>query len=309
LNWQPSADMQAIKARASLYQAVRAFFLARDVLEVDVPLLGVAATVDPFIESLTTHVCGEPHYLQTSPEFFLKRLLAAGSGSIYSLGRAFRDGERGARHRPEFTLLEWYRIGWDEHQLMDELALLVDHVLPDTIVSKVTYRDLFLTHFSLDPHTASIDTLKRCALEAIDISLDDDNPTTWLDLLMAHCIEPHLPKGLVFIYDYPKAQAALAKVSADHSGRLVARRFEAYLNGVELANGYFELTDHKEQLERFRSDSEYRSSHQLPVLPYDRLLVSALEAGMPVCAGVAMGIDRLLMAVHAVAHIDEVMTF
>ncbi len=307
--WEPSATISALRTRAKIYKTIRDFFESRNVLEVETPILGRAATIDPFIESLTTKVMGERYYLQTSPEFFLKRLLASGSGDIYSLGKVFRQGERGRRHHPEFTMLEWYRVSWDEHQLMDEVADLILAFMPDLSVSKISYGEIFLQYLSVNPYQASFDQLKTVATSRIDIAFDVDDKSNCLDLLMTHCVEPLLPKGLVFIYDYPAEQAALARLGTNNQGDSVARRFEAYLNGMELANGYFELTDAVEQKKRFEKDSDYRIKNNLPEVPYDNQLIAALECGMPDCAGVALGIDRLLMLMCDTDNIRDVMSF
>ena len=307
--WQPTASLDTIKARAQLYRQLRDFFAKREVLEVETPILGQAATVDPFIESLHTRVLGELRFLQTSPEFFMKRLLAAGSGSIYSLGKVFRQGEQGRKHHPEFTMLEWYRLGWNEQQLIDEVAELFLQLMPELSVTKLSYRDCFKQFLQIDPHRASGETLKTLVLDHIDCQLENEPNDTWLDLLMTHCIEPNLPKGLVFIYDYPATQAALAKIDKDEQGQLVAKRFEAYINGMELANGYWELTDAVEQKNRFINDQNYKKKYQNNLLPYDKHLVAALESGMPECAGVAVGVDRLLMQVCGIDRLQEVLSF
>jgi len=307
--WQPTATLTTIKARAQLYKTIRQFFEARDVLEVETPILGKAATVDPFIDSLHTRVMGELRFLQTSPEFFMKRLLAAGTGSIYSLGKVFRQGEQGHKHHPEFTLLEWYRVAWDEQQLIDEVATLFLQLIPTLDVTKLSYRECFEKALGFDPHSASDEELKKTVLDNIDCDLNNEPRNTWLDLLMTHCVEPTLPKGLVFIYDYPATQAALAKIDKNNNSQLVAKRFEAYINRLEIANGYFELTDAVEQENRFIQDQSYKKKNQNNFLPYDKQLVAALKNGMPVCAGVAVGVDRLLMVMCGINTIQEVIAF
>lgn len=308
-SWQPSASLQTLKARAALNKTIRQFFDSRDVLEVETPILGKAATVDPFIDSLHTRVMGELRYLQTSPEFFMKRLLAAGSGSIYSLGKVFRQGEQGRKHNPEFTLLEWYRVGWNEQQLMAEVAELLVELIPNLTIKKLSYRDCFETHLGFDPHTLSDQQLKKITQEHINYDCQNEPRNTCLDLLMTHCIEPQLPEGLVFIDDYPATQAALAKIDQDAQGQLVAKRFEAYINGLELANGYFELTDAAEQENRFIKDQAFKKNYQNTFLPYDKKLVDALKCGMPECAGVAVGVDRLLMLLCNDNNIQNVLAF
>ena len=314
MSWQPSASLPALQQRARLYQLVREFFLSRQVLEVDVPVLSQYATVDPFIDSLQTQVLGRTEYLQTSPEFFLKRLLAAYQHDIYYLGKAFRQGERGRRHRPEFTMLEWYRVGWNEQNLISEVNELLALFFPEKPYSTYTYRDVFYRTLSIDPHKATTDELLQCALNAlygeIDNSLMNSDKNTLLDLLFTHCIEPQLPLGIVAISDYPASQAALAKIAKDTQGQPVAKRFEIYVDRIELANGYWELNDEAEQQLRFEQDLAYRRTHGLPALPFDHSLVDALSEGnMPDCAGVALGIDRLLMCWLETNDISDVVSF
>jgi lysyl-tRNA synthetase class 2 len=308
-SWQPSANIDMLKARATLYRVIRDFFEKRGALEVDTPILSQAATVDPFIESLVTEVCDKPYYLQTSPEFFLKRLLANSSGDVYSLGKVFRQGEQGKKHHPEFTLLEWYRVAWNEHQLMNELGTFMRLLMPKVIIEKISYQDLFLMHFNVDPHTVSLADMKRLVKKEIDITFELFDKPTCFDLLMTHCIEPKMPKALFFVYDYPHESAALASLGTNAKGQIVARRFEAYLNGLELANGYYELTDAIEQKKRFEKDVKYRHDNFLATVPFDKHLIMALESGMPACAGVALGVDRLLMVLGEKSSINEVLSF
>lgn len=307
--WQPNADLNTLKVRARLYRFIRDFFSERDVLEVDTPIISPFATVDPFIESLTTTVDKQLCYLQTSPEFFLKRLLASGSGDVYWLGKAFRQGERGKKHNPEFTLLEWYRVGWDEHQLIAELENIVTLLMPDIEPEKTSYRDLYLCYLNIDPHAISLDGLKKVVKDNIAVDFELADKSTCFDLLMTHIIEPKLANKFLCVYDYPVEQAALAKLGENEQGQLIARRFEVYLQGMELANGYFELTDAAEQKKRFEDDVAYRAKHNLPVVPYDKNLVAALDFGMPACAGVALGIDRLLMILEQKSDISQVLSF
>ncbi len=307
--WQPSANLDMLRARAKLYQQIRAFFAERDVLEVDVPVLASAAVTDPHIDSITAR-CGESDvYLQTSPEFFMKRMLCAGSGPIFSLGKAFRNGEVGRKHNPEFTMLEWYQPGLDDQQLMDEVQALMSSVLELKTIERLSYQQVFEKHLNIDPHTSSLEQLRQLAKQYADIDWDDDCRDTWLDILMTHVIEPKLGEGLVFIYDYPASQCALARVMPDSNDQLVAKRFEAYINGVELVNGYWELTDADEQKRRFKADIERRRELHLPVYPQDQKLLDALSEGMPDTAGVALGVDRLLMIQQKVHRLDDVLAF
>ncbi len=298
-----------MQARARLYHQLRQFFLQRGVMEVDVPVMAAAAATDPHIDSIVAHCNGRDCYLQTSPEFAMKRLLASGSGPIYSLGKAFRNGEAGRKHNPEFVMLEWYRPGFDDYRLMDEVAALIQSVLKLNSCKKYTYREVFQRYLGIDPHTAGLDRLQQLARQQVDIDWDDDNRDTWLDILITHAIEPQLGEGLVFIHDYPASQSALAKVCNDDQGQPVARRFEAFVGGIELANGYWELTDAEEQARRFASDLRHRQELGLPQYPEDQRLVAALAAGMPETAGVALGVDRLLMLATGAQSIQDVIAF
>ena len=297
---------------------IRAYFARTGVLEVETPVCSMAATTDPAIESFTTRRCAPGYrsevtlYLHTSPEFPMKRLLAAGSGSIYQICRVFRSGELGRMHNPEFTLLEWYRVGYDHHQLMDDVAALIFALQPDRFqVEKFSYAEVFERYLSIDPHAASIKQLKQCALDhKLPISIDFELPgrDAWLDLLMSHCIEPELgKKGLTFIYDYPASQASLAQVREGEPS--IAERFELYVDGIELANGFHELTDGHEQKRRFLEDLEKRHCNQQPEVPLDDRLIAALHHGMPASSGVALGVDRLLMLLTDARNIDEVLAF
>lgn len=308
-DWRPSGSLEALRQRAQLYQELRAFFAQRQVLEIEAPALVAAAVTDPFIESLEAYCDGRQYYLQTSPEYAMKRLLAAGSGPIYALSKVFRAGERGRKHNPEFTLLEWYRPGWDEHQLMGEVAELLGELIPGLRVNKLSYRDWFQHNLGLDPHRASATELEALARETIEIHTPEQDRDFWLDLLVTHKLEACLPEGLTFIYDYPASQAALARLNQDAQGQRVARRFEAYLGGMELANGYWELTCADEQRRRFQADTERRRALGLKAHPGDAKLLGALTHGLPESAGVALGVDRLLMCLTGSGHIREVLAF
>ncbi len=300
--------------RADILARIRVFFAARGVLEVETPVLAHYPATDPQIHSLYARCAGpgvpagETLYLQTSPEFAMKRLLCAGAGPIYQIARVFRDGERGRMHNPEFTLLEWYRPGFDHHALMDEVAELVCAVLDLSAVSeRLSYAEVFRIHLGLDPHAAPTAELAACArAHGLDApALDRDG---WLDLLLSHLIQPRLGgERPLFLYDYPASQAALARLRGDDP--VVGERFELYLHGIELANGYHELGDAGEQRARFAQDNERRRAAGLPALPLDERLLAALAHGLPACAGVALGLDRLLMLAAGVRDIDEVMAF
>jgi len=306
--WRPTAAPGQLLARACLLHDIREYFSSRGVMEVETPLISMAGNTDPEIHSIRTEGGG---YLRTSPEFALKRLLAAGSGDIFELGRVFRAGESGRSHNPEFTMLEWYRTGFSYHRLMDEVAELVRHCGHGKFDSwpqqKLSYRQLFLRYVDIDPFVADQQALRLRAGEhgIDDIELDCKQ---WLDLLLSLVIQPALPKeSLTFVYDFPAGQAALAKIRQDSPA--VAERFELYLGRTELANGYQELTDAPEQQRRFDTDNREREKRGQPVCKTDQHLVGALECGLPECAGVALGVDRLLMAIVGANSIGEVITF
>ena len=306
--WRPAANRKRLTARANLLQAIRTYFAGRNVMEVETPVISAAANTDPSIESIKTK---DGHYLRTSPEFALKRLLAAGSGDIYELGRVFRAGESGRNHNPEFTMLEWYRTGFDYHRLMEEVADLVrfcgNGMFEHWPVSRLTYQQLFLDFLDIDPFSADIDTL-RCIGSDHGIDDIDLDQKQWQDLLIGVVIQPALPeKALTFVYDFPGDQAALARIRPGSPP--IAQRFELYLGQTELANGYQELTDADEQLKRFESENAVRLARGQPTCPVDHHLVSALSAGMPECAGVALGVDRLLMMIENGSCLDEVTAF
>jgi lysyl-tRNA synthetase class 2 len=321
MTWRPSASIDTLKRRARLLARVRDFFAERGVLEVETPMLSSAATTDPHLASLVTRYTGPGYprgqtmYLHTSPEFPMKRLLAAGSGSIYQLCKVFRDGETGRRHNPEFTMLEWYRVGFDHHQLMDEVAALVAHVLERSPtpgnVEKLSYRDAFRRHCGIDPHIAPIDAFTAAARER-GVSIPADMPTDdldpWRDLLLMHLIEPELGRGgMTFLYDYPATQAALARLRPGPPA--LGERFELYMEGIEIANGFHELADATEQRRRFERDLERRRAKALEAVPMDERLLEGLKQGLPPCAGVALGVDRLVMLAIGANTIDEAMAF
>jgi lysyl-tRNA synthetase class 2 len=309
-DWRPAAALDVLRRRAALAAEVRAFFAARGVLEVETPLLGAATTPEPHLASLVVEV---PRlYLQTSPELHMKRLLAAGSGPIFQLARVARGGERGRRHNLEFTLLEWYRPGFDHHALMDEVEALVARLLgAGAAAPRWTYQELFRRHLDLDPHAAGEAELDA-AIAAAGIAAPAFAPGDRdgrLALLLTHAVEPHLPAGPVFVHDYPASQASLARLRRDPGRPPVAERFELYLDGVELANGFRELTDAAEQRRRFEDDLAWRRRHGLPAVPLDERFLAALEAGLPEGSGVALGFDRLVMRATGAASIDEVLAF
>ena len=317
MTFGPTASRDALVLRARLYALVREFFAAREVLEVETPILSEAGNTDPNIESFRTEFVGHvahgerTRWLRTSPEFALKRLVAAGIGDCYELGRVFRNGEAGRRHNPEFTMLEWYRTGIDHHALMDEAAALVVAALSlaerRVSIEKASYRELFLAHAGVDPFVASTRELHD-ALADFGICTDGLSRDDWLDLVLTHRIEPVLRDDvLLIVHDFPASKAALARVREGDPA--VAERFELMLGPVELANGYHELTDTREQRERFLADNARRRDRKRAEPPLDERLLAALDAGLPPCAGVALGVDRLLMAMLGSDRIADVLAF
>lgn len=319
VDWQPSASIETLRERARLMANVRAFFAQRDVLEVETPVLGQGGSTDVHLVSLHTLARTDKGqrrlWLQTSPEFHMKRLLAAGSGPIFQLARSFRDGEVGGRHNIEFTMLEWYRPQFTLEKLIDETATLIMTLLPyfPGPLVHYRYRELFHTHLDVDPFTTSVEKLRSLAAKRAQMpaqSLADEDRDTCLDLLMGVVIEPQLGQHeLSVVIDYPASQAALARRHQDADGEWVASRFEVYLNGIELANGYDELTDAAEQRVRFAEDNAERRRLGLSAVDVDERLLAALEHGMPEGAGVALGIDRLIQLALGKARLEDVLAF
>ena len=305
-NWQPTANAQAIQARAKLLSAIRQFFAQRNVLEVDTPILSAHATTDPYINSIQS----TDGYLQTSPEFAMKRLLCAGVGSIYQIAKAFRQQESGRFHNPEFTMLEWYRVDFTHIELMREVDQFLSSMLDTGPAQVISYQQLFIQQVGLDPLACSDSELcayideKQLLLGRADALTRDDQ----LNLLFSHVIEPNLGQNVpVLVHGFPSSQSALARIN--EKDQRIADRFEAYYKGIELANGFYELADAQEQLTRFNSDNQARIAKGLDLMPMDVNLIAALDSGLPECAGVALGIDRLLMLKLGADHINEVLCF
>ena len=311
-NWKPGASSQALKKRAELFANLRAFFSDKGIIEVETPVLAGAPVTDLHIQSLTTEISfgnsSKTFYLQTSPEFAMKRLLADNPEPIYQIGKVFRDDPVSKHHNPEFTMLEWYRPGFSLEQLMDEVAELLVPLLESDSFPKFSYRQLFETHLNINPHQVGAEEISTIAQERIELSASELEKTDYLQLLMATVIEPQLPPTC-FVYDYPKEQASLAVIEKNVARDIVAKRFEVYCQGMELANGYYELIDVDEQRQRFEADNNARQAHGLEVYPIDEKFLASLESGMPSCSGVALGIDRLFMAIHNIENIDKVISF
>jgi lysyl-tRNA synthetase class 2 len=310
VEWRPSASVAAVRARARLYAAIRGFFQARGVLEVDTPVLSAAATVDRHIESFA--VAGE-RWLQTSPEFAMKRLLAAGCGPIFQIAHAFRLEESGRHHNPEFVLLEWYRPDMGMAGLMDEVQALLCRLGAGTESAwpRLSYRDAFGLHAAVDPFAAGLAELRRRCREFAPAGAPPSAELArdfYLDLLMSHVVGPQLGLATpVFLFDFPASQAALAQVRPGDPP--VAERFELFWKGLELANGFHELGDAAEQQRRFEQERSARAAAGQPVPPYDAHLVAALQAGLPDCSGVAVGLDRLLMLLLELPRLEQVLAF
>ena len=315
-DWKPTANLKALRLRADLYALVRRFFAERGVLEVETPVLSAAGNTDPNIESFALRFDGPrtageaTRWLRTSPEFPLKRLLAAGVGDCYELGRVFRNGEAGKRHNPEFTMLEWYRVGMDHHQLMDEVSELLKSALTlagrRATVRDTSFRQLYQDKFGFDPLLAPEEEL-RSPLQVYGIDPAGLTRDDWLDLLMTHLIQPTIPTNrILLVYDYPASQCALARVRAGDPP--VAERFEVFLGPLEIANGYHELNDALEQRQRFEADLARRRARSAATPAMDERLLAGLPK-LPACAGVALGVDRLLMALMGTEKISDVVAF
>lgn len=306
--WRPAASLDTLRARAALLARIRSFFAARGVLEVDTPAVSAHATVDLHIDSLRT---ADDRWLQTSPEFPMKRLLAAGSGPIYQLCHVFREGDEGRLHNPEFMMLEWYRPGWDHHRLMDEVGQLLEAAgAPAPQGRRLSYREAWLENAGVDPFAASTAELARALraraeAPADSARLDRDG---WLDFGMGFVVAPHLGRDApCFVHDFPASQAALARIRPGEPP--VAERFELFWRGLELANGFHELGDAAEQRRRFEQDQARRAQAGKAMPPFDANLVAALQAGLPDCAGVALGVDRLLMLLLGLPDVASAMAF
>lgn len=308
----PSAKVQTLRARAGILATIRQFFADGGVLEVETPLLSQATVTDPYVIAIPalSKIGEQDHvrYLQTSPEYAMKRLLAAGSGSIYQICKAFRQGDIGKYHNPEFTLLEWYRVGFDHHALMNDMDALLQLILKTEAAERISYAQIFESIVTINPHEASIEELMKVAKSRVSFEGQLNNRNAWLELLFTHCILPQMGQDRpIFIYDFPVSQAALAKIRPGNPP--VASRFEVYYRGIELANGFHELQDATEQRKRFENDLAYRVMNQIPPVPLDENLLAALTQGLPDCAGVALGLDRLMMLALQASHISDVLSF
>ncbi len=312
-DWQPSANIDTLKRRAQLLAEIRDFFAARNVMAVDTPILSATAVTAPYVDSFQTALNGKAYYLHTSPEFAMKRLLAAGSGAIYQIAKVFRHGEQGKQHAPEFTMLEWYRPDFSLVALMDEVDALMQRLLASPPAKRFSYQTVMVKYLSIDALQVTTGALQNIVSEKIpSYPLDEQmDKTALLDILMSQVIEPQLAKldSPVMIYDFPPEQAQLAKLVSDKAGKQVAARFELYAGGMELANGYDELQDSDALLARFEADNQQRQAAGKSIMPIDENLLAAMQYGLPACSGVALGLDRLLMLIMNKQHIREVISF
>ncbi len=317
--WQPSCSIELLHLRAQVLAEIRAFFSARSVIEVETPLLSCSSGTDPQLDFFTSDYHSYPlHqtlYLQTSPEFAMKRLLAAGCGSIYQICKAFRNGESGRFHNPEFTILEWYRVDYNLTQLMDEVAELITLLFNGRIqlmsTQRISYQDLFDSYTGLDPLQFCYEdycayALKSQSPEAIELCKTDHN--AWLDFIFSHHIQSFLGNNsLCMVYGYPACQSSLARINKDNSK--VTDRVEIFINGIELGNGYYELADAQEQNQRFDEEILLRQQNNRPSITKNTQLIAALKSGLPECSGIAIGLDRLLMILTKNNSIDDVIAF
>lgn len=327
MRWRPQADIQVIESRARMLQDIRAFFAARDVLEIETPILSQAAVTDVHLDTMSAKNLQQQVYLNTSPEYCMKRFIAEYQRSVYQISKCFREGEQGPYHNPEFTMLEWYRINFSLRQLMQEVeTLLLQLLAPKTDrnlnVVYISYQALFMQETGINPHAAQIqDYYEFVQQQNIEIPVGisttqadglqgEIDKNIWLDWLMSDVICTGFPaQQMTFIYDYPASQAALAQIALNEQGEKIARRFECYIGPVELANGYQELTDSEQQQQRFVQDNKVRECLARPAIQYDDRLLQALAAGLPECAGVALGLDRLLMRMCACDDIADCLSF
>lgn len=315
-SWQPSAPIANLLKRAAIMAEIRRFFADRGVLEVETPTMSQATVTDIHLVPFQTRFVGPGAadgltlYMMTSPEYHMKRLLAAGSGSIYQLGRSFRNEEAGRHHNPEFTMLEWYRPHYDMYRLMNEVDDLLQQILDCNSAETLSYQQAFQRHLGIDPLSAEKAQLREAAakLDLSNIADTEEDRDTLLQLLFTVGVEPHIGRDKpAFVYHFPASQASLAVISTeDHR---VAERFEVYFKGIELANGFHELTDGDEQLQRFEQDNRSRAKRGLPQHPIDMNLIAALKHGLPDCSGVALGVDRLVMLALNAERLSDVIAF
>ena len=312
--WQPTASVKNLLTRAKLLAEIRRFFTDRGLLEVETPVLSEFGVTDVHLATFSTEFIspfGEQSktlWLSTSPEYHMKRLLAAGSGPIFQIGKVFRNEEAGNRHNPEFTMLEWYRPHFDMYRLINEVDDLLQQILECPPAESMSYQFAFQQYVGLDPLSADLSELAEKAKKHQLIGAENENRDTLLQFLFSTVVEPQIGQEVpVVVYHFPASQAALAQISSEDLR--VAERFEFYYKGLELANGFHELSDAREQLRRFQQDNLQREKMGLPVRVIDTRLLAALQAGIPNCSGVALGVDRVLMIAMGTESIKEVISF
>jgi len=311
-SWRPTAGIAVLRRRAELLNELRAFFAARGVLEVETPLLSRAASSEVHLHSMRVQGPGMSEaYLHTSPELAMKRLLAAGSGDIFQLCKVFRAGEQGSRHNPEFSLLEWYRLGFDMPAMMQETGELLQQLLGSRLSAAplfLSYRQAFTEFAGIDPFAATPGQLQDVYRDKTQRTVQGVGEDDWLDLILSEIVQPALPtERLVFLAGFPAAQASLAKFCPDDPA--LACRFEVFAGGLELANGFEELTDADEQAARITAEQAQRQQAGLACLPEDQRFLAALQAGLPACSGVAVGVDRVVMLACGLSRIGQVLSF
>jgi len=319
--FNPTASLASLRSRSQLLGEIRRFFEDREFIHVETPLLSRDTVVDRYIEPIVVDescvlegdVDDGQFFLQTSPEFAMKRLLASGATAIYQICKAFRTGESGRRHNPEFTMLEWYRVGDDMDAGMGLLSDFTKHMFGAKQVDQISYSDAFVKYANVDPATASIDEFKSvCKSRSVDASSfeNETDRDMWLNLIMSEIVEPMLGiSAPVIVFNFPASQSALAKVCQSTNGHEVARRFELYVNGVELANGYHELLDADELERRNQKVNDQRASDGRDGLPSQSEMLQAMRHGLPECSGVAVGVDRLMMVLLEKESIGDVIAF
>jgi len=318
--WQPTLTWKDAQQRAEIIRKIRQFFVDRNVLEVETPALSQGTVTDVHLEGFNCNYDflrdssseqSQKLYLQTSPEFHMKRLLAAGYGSIFQIAKAYRHEEFGEHHNPEFTMLEWYRVDFDHFELMNEVAELLQSVLGCVKPKQITYQEIFIELLSLDPLTVTREQLLTLIGEHNKLSdwlVDEHNNDILLQFVFSELIEPNIGiDSPCFVYNFPKSQASLAKLCPEDDR--VAQRFECYYKGVELVNGFNELTDPNQQVIRFQEDNKQRKQLNYVEKPIESHFISALEHGFPRCSGVALGVDRLVMIALNKKDIKEVISF
>jgi lysyl-tRNA synthetase class 2 len=319
-SWQPTTSLATLQTRAAMLASARKYFADRAVLEVETPILAGHAVTDAHIQSIGVHKQDSELWLRTSPEYHMKRLLAVHPQDIYQIAKVFREGESGTHHQPEFTMIEWYRLGFDLDAMIDDTCELIKHLsqhaqFPVAERRTISYTEAFQSACNLNPISATLEDIRSTALESLADIIDKrltetigDNRACWLDLLASHIVTPSFEKDILYVMtDYPAEQAMLAKLNPHND--LLAERFEIFLNGLELANGYCELQDATEQAERFHKDNEQRQQSDLAAITIDEHLLAALESGLPTCSGVAVGLDRLLMITDGHDSVGSTLSF